>query len=185
VTCPAILKRLQQDLARLGKFSWATFTLPAEPGEDEAVVSQGNNALYLEEYRYTERGEDLTGVIDSLKQLIGADIGDALRDQLTLVSNDQFAHLCRSATPVNAHVRLHSDTKTVAKGQLWYEETLPPETVLYAGVVASKARKKDDTTAAKDVLAAVMKQGPHIQIGGNETVGVGWCAAQWIPSEEA
>jgi len=184
VTCPAILKRLQQDLARLGKFSWAAFTLPSAPGDAEAVVSQGDNALYLEEYRYTERPEDLAGVIACLKNLIGADIESALGDQLTLVSNDQFAHLCQSATPVNAHVRLHSDTKTVAKGQLWYEETLPPETVLYACIVASKARKKDDATAAKDILAEVMKQGPHIQIGGNESVGMGWCAVLWITSVE-
>jgi CRISPR-associated protein Cmr4 len=184
VTCPAILKRLQRDLARLGKFSWAAFLLPPEPNEEEALVSQGGNALYLEEYRYSERPEDLKGMIDCLKHLIGADIEEALRQQLTLVSNDQFAHLCQSATPINAHVRLNSDTKTVDKGALWYEETLPPETVLYAGVVASKARKKDDHTTAKDVLAQVMKQGPHIQIGGNETVGMGWCAALWIASEE-
>jgi CRISPR-associated protein Cmr4 len=77
-----------------------------------------------------------------------------------------------------------ASAKTVAKGQLWYEETLPPETVLYAGIVVSKARKKDDGTTAKDILAQIMKQGPHIQIGGNETVGMGWCAAQWIASEE-
>ncbi|MDA3875684.1 MAG: RAMP superfamily CRISPR-associated protein [Halothiobacillus sp.] len=102
-----------------------------------------------------------------------------LQQQLVIVSNDMFAHLCQHATPVNAHIAIDSATKTVRAGALWYEETLPPETLLYVGLSANKARAAGATMAAKDILGAVtdlFSDKPWLQVGGNETVGMGWCA---------
>jgi CRISPR-associated protein Cmr4 len=68
----------------------------------------------------------------------------------------------------------------VKDGALWYEETLPPESLLYVGLAANKARKQDSKLAtADDVLSTVTNlfmDKPWLQIGGNETVGMGWCA---------
>jgi CRISPR-associated protein Cmr4 len=91
-----------------------------------------------------------------------------------------FAHLCQHATPVNAHIAIESATKTVKSGALWYEETLPPETLLYVGLSAVKARAKDKGAEfpADAILSVVtgMIDKKWLQVGGNETVGMGWCA---------
>jgi CRISPR-associated protein Cmr4 len=90
-----------------------------------------------------------------------------------------FAHLSRFATPVNAHVRINNQTKTVEPGALWYEETLPPETVLYAMLIANASRKEDDSATQaqiiKDNIVNHLESHHFLQIGGNETVGMGWC----------
>jgi CRISPR-associated protein Cmr4 len=48
------------------------------------------------------------------------------------------------------------------------------------GLAANKARKQDSKLAtADDVLSTVTNlfmDKPWLQIGGNETVGMGWCA---------
>ena len=76
-----------------------------------------------------------------------------LTKRLVLVSDVMFSHLVQAATPVNAHIALDSATKTVTGGALWYEETLPPETLLYVPLVAVKARRKE---SALDAAAAVL-----------------------------
>jgi CRISPR-associated protein Cmr4 len=87
---------------------------------------------------------------------------------------------------VNPHIAIDSEKKAVKSGALWYEETLPPETLLYTGISASKARD-DSGLNASNVLAAVtglFKGKAWLQIGGNETVGMGWCAVAEYQQEK-
>ena len=64
-------------------------------------------------------------------------------------------------------------------GALWYEETLPPETVLYFALSAHRSRAKDTDIKAEQILNSITQDlfgsSPYLQIGGNETVGMGWC----------
>lgn len=180
VTCPAILQRFQRDAERFGK--QLTFTTP-EVANTNALVPQQTNtgALFLEEYRFTATQQDLSGVIAALAALMRDGARAELEQQLVIVSNDMFAHLCQHATPVNAHIAIDSDTKTVRSGALWYEETLPPETLLYVGLSAVNARAKDAEMPADSILGAVtglFAEKPWLQVGGNETVGMGWCAVK-------
>src|SRR5437763_951036 len=50
--------------------------------------------------------------------------------RFAVVDDDVFSFLAQTATQVDARVRIDEHAKTVAKGQLWYEESLPAETVL-------------------------------------------------------
>ena len=78
------------------------------------------------------KSADLSGVIAALAWLMGReDAAAALQRQLVVVNDDRFSHLARFATPVNPHVCIDNQTKTVKPGALWYEESLPPDTVLY------------------------------------------------------
>ena len=136
--------------------------------------------------------DKLDKLVESLAKLSRVDgFEAALREQLLMVSNDDFAFLCRHATPVTPHIALDSQSKTTKAGALWYEETLPPETVLYICLAAHDTRKngkdKDDKKDEKLTAQAVLEtvQGifadkPYLQLGGNETVGMGWCKTQWI-----
>jgi len=205
VTCPAALQRFQRDVERLGlKASFASphpNPLPAGEGvkpeiwlevppvePDAALVIAGNGHLFLEEYRFREdsrQAASLEKIAFALSKLMPDGMAEPLRKQLALVSNDSFRHLAEHATPVNAHVRL-DDKKTVAKGALWYEETLPPDTLLYVGLNAVNARQPGSELAADQVMDSLRETlfGPHpyLQLGGNETVGMGWCRATFLPA---
>ena len=47
-----------------------------------------------------------------------------------IVHDDIFSFLTRNATSVQPHIAIDSTTKTVKDGALWFEESLPPETLL-------------------------------------------------------
>ena len=199
VTCPAALRRLQRDAERLGlKASFASpegegvkpetwlEVPPVDP--DAALVIEGNGQVFLEEYRFREdsrQAESLEKIASALARLMPDGLVEDLKRQLAIVANDHFRHLVEQATPVNAHVRL-DDKKTVAKGALWYEETLPPETLLYVGLNAVNTRKPGSELAADAVMARLRETlfgaHPYLQLGGNETVGMGWCRTTFLPA---
>ena len=181
VTCPSALQRLEQDMQRFGFAPKAIETLSLNEG-DKAIAHQGmNQALFLEEYRFNVTKKNLEQTISLLAHLMPTENAKKLLEQqLVIVSNDSFTHLVQHATPVNAHIAIDSDTKTVKQGMLWYEETLPPETLLYVGLNATNDRNNGAMKAA-NVLNSVVDlfaEKPWLQIGGNETVGMGWCSVQ-------
>lgn len=188
VTCPDALKRLQRDAGRLGIDGLRDFEVAEvrdTPEECVAQVAGQAGSLYLEEYRFKTRQANLGKIIAALKLLMRRDDAvTALEAQLVIVSDSMFTALAQNAPPVNAHIALDSNTKTAKRGALWYEETLPPETLLYCAVSASPSRRKETTLDAAAVrdLATERLFAHHqwLQLGGNETVGMGWCAVQAI-----
>jgi len=181
VTCPALLRRFQADLERLNlPVSFSAADIPPVSSLEDAPIPQGDDSsLFLEEFRCQTRKIDLSVVISALTLLMErSDAEAALQKQLVVVHDDLFRHLARYATPVNAHICLDNDTKTVKSGALWYEESLPPDTVLYVCLVGQKTRVKNGTKSAADVLKHITQDlfnRPYLQLGGNETVGMGWC----------
>ncbi|TVR63991.1 MAG: type III-B CRISPR module RAMP protein Cmr4 [Candidatus Competibacteraceae bacterium] len=180
VTCPALLKRFHADAERLGLKKDADFAVP-EVDDANSALAPGDaaNGLFLEEFRFHLKTADLSAVITALARLMGRDdAATALQKQLVVVHDDRFNHLAQFATPVNAHVCLDNKTKTVKPGALWYEESLPPDTVLYVGLYAQATRVKEQSKTAAEVLGHITRDlfaRPYLQLGGNETVGMGWC----------
>lgn len=185
VTCPAILERLARDLRRIGA-KRPSAPIPRVPRSsvlvDEAVpIDLDRAGVFLEELRFEVAPADLSGVIGMVSALIGDDATrEHLAERLTVVDDVVFGDLIRSAAiPVTAHVKLKYDTKTVDGSALRYEESLPPDTVLYTVLSAFDSRKDGDKLRAEDVLSAItstlFETYPYLQIGGNETVGMGWC----------
>ena len=184
VTCPAALRRLQRDLQRL-QLKETDIDIPA-PGGGEAIVHgdeanhipNATDALFLEEYRFTRQIQPLTSVVELVTRVAGESRRDDISRLFTLVDDNAFRHLCRSATPVQTHIRLNSETKTVSEGALWNEESLPTDTLLYSTLSATTSR--DYTRLpAQDVLSCVLDElfgeYPFLRLGGNETTGMGWC----------
>jgi CRISPR-associated protein Cmr4 len=177
VTCPALLERLQRDSARLGIVM--DFSLPKQPDKNSTLVSKTDASdLFLEEYRFSTEETNLHALIRVLSRLSGI-AESSLKEQLAIVHNDQFNYLSRYATAVAAHIAIDNGSKTVRNGALWYEETLPPETVLYCALSACRARDDKNSLGAEAILASVTQElfgaSPYLQLGGNETVGMGWC----------
>ncbi|SMF95242.1 CRISPR-associated protein Cmr4 [Methylomagnum ishizawai] len=187
VTCPALLRRFGQDRRRLlgeEPFALAEAALPKDDGKRlEAVVCQDGGDLFLEEFRFVARTESKTlePVVGAIAPLLGGNPAKPdLRQRLAVVGDDLFTHLARFATAVAAHIRIEGERKTVRDGALWYEETLPPDTVLYTGLLAAASRREGATLTAADILAHATRSlfpagDEYLQVGGNETVGMGWC----------
>jgi len=74
----------------------------------------------------------------------------------------------------------------VVDGALWFEESLPPETIFYFPVVANAAREKNKKIAASDIMdsfKSLFTTTPYLQVGGNETTGMGWCRVHTYEGE--
>lgn len=180
VTCPALLRRFSADCQRLGIASFPSKEQVLPVSQGEILIPEGSGPVFLEEFRLEARNADLNEWIKCIHAMFGLSEED-LRNQLAVVNNNLFTTLARFATPVNAHIAIDSDTKTVKGGALWYEETLPPETVLYVPVMASKSRSIDKSMEAEQVLkhlTDMFEKHSYLQVGGNETVGMGWCRVQ-------
>jgi CRISPR-associated protein Cmr4 len=85
-----------------------------------------------------------------------------------------FDYLCETGTEVHTRVRIDDNTKTVAKGALWTEESLPAETILMGVIQCDRVfgRNGDDITP-HGLLDRFAKDPLTLQIGGKATVGRG------------
>jgi CRISPR-associated protein Cmr4 len=174
LTCPHLLERYARDCARLG----APVEAPALAPEDgQIVMAKGAGKLFLEEWvfeRVAKKDE-----IGKLVALLGPLVADAsararLPKQLGVVSDQRFAWFARHGLPIMAHNKL-SEAKT--SENLWYEETLPPDTLLYA---IALGRRHDTLAHLTGAQNGLFKERPFLQLGGNETVGQGWLKVTWV-----
>ncbi len=167
--------------------SVAAFASPAV-GRGEALCSPdtdlivGDDQVVLEEFDYRRTG-DADGAARRLTKLAVADHATKkrLRKNLVVLHDDDFTHFARHATEVLARVGLDYETKTVRKGALFYEEFLPPETIFYAGLIATDSRDPEGRLKAKDVLERLIRKTPRVlQVGGDQTIGKGLCAVRFL-----
>ncbi len=184
VTCPALLRRVAADARRLG-LNDAVEYQGTPPKDNEAIVHQtSQKQLFLEEFCFEQKAADLGQLLGWLGRFGAEGFAAALPAQLAIVSDDMFAHLATFATPVTPHIAIDNERKAVKAGALWYEETLPPETVLYLALAANPSRQSGSNVSAAQVLQKALglfgSERPYLQLGGNETVGMGWCRVQTV-----
>ncbi len=170
VTCPYILERFQRDLALAGEQKvWQ----PLEVKTGEALVAQEmKDILFLEELSYQPRmmeEERVEEMVSLLSPLIPHESLQArLPKQLVILSDDEFVHFARFGLNVQARNVLDDETKESTN--LWYEETLPPDTLFYTLLLS-----RTGNTDGLEELREMIEESPYVQVGGNETVGQGWC----------
>lgn len=165
VTCPHLIERYGRDLARAG-----LPTLPAVPKVDcGSVLSAGSGSLFLEERQFRIAGEPEAGLAEAAAPLIlHEETQGRLGSRIAVLHDDDFAWFVRYGLSIQARNVLEDGTKK--SKNLWYEETLPPDTVMYA-LVMGRSRE------ALHALDALFPEAdPYLQAGGNETVGQGWFA---------
>ncbi len=188
VTCPLVLGRLARDLAAAGHAAAPQAPAPAEgqmlvpPGEWPAETALEDLALAV--------GQDpaaatLAGWLAAQFLPEGAAHAayrDKLAHHLAVIRDEDFGWLVEHATQVTARIALNErKTTTGDGGNLWYEETLPADTLLYTVIRAEPPRWSAAPFAdAAQVRAGLQRvlAGGYLQIGGNETVGQGWLAAR-------
>jgi CRISPR-associated protein Cmr4 len=184
VTSPAVLRKWKDELSHAGvDVPW---DVPAEetaaPGSDLAVDDDGETqTVVLEEYAF-----DLSA--SERAQQVGRWIGNhvveepGLDARLAVLDDDAFRDFVEMGTEVITRTKIDAETGTVAEGQLFTEEYLPAEAVLYFLAMASPLRVAEDNAtlgevenpASEDVLQYFDDHCPStIQIGANATIGKG------------
>jgi CRISPR-associated protein Cmr4 len=166
VTCGHLLERFLRDLERSGMKQSHTLPAPAP----QQVITTGSGKLFLEELSFDiqdGQSEALKGVVTLLQQYLPSSVSSRLERQLAILHNDDFAWFARYGLAVNARNQL-TDKKT--SNNLWYEETIPPDTLMYTVLAERRGAPLRD-------LANI---GHYLQVGGNETVGQGWFRLQGL-----
>lgn len=179
VTSPYLLKRLARDAQSAG------FTnVPAVPSPDLENCSVTSDTLevqaalvVLEELDLIPQDGAVTWADWIAPKALNTDWQAFFRDRFCIVHDDVMSFLLETATEVVARIRLEDDTKTVAKGALWYEESLPVESVLVSLVQTSAERSartpKLDADAVMTHVDSLMAT--PLQFGGKSSVGRGVC----------
>jgi CRISPR-associated protein Cmr4 len=223
VTCHEVLDRLRRDaeLAGMDLSEWETpepvkegealchkdgesvsgvcALPPVKEGEalchkDSRLLLDKSNKLVLEEYEFTKTGDaDKAAGWIATNAVTDSTLRQDIKQRLVVIPDDQFTHFVKHATEVVARVGLDHATKTVKTGALFYQEFLPPETVLYSLVFAENSRKPkkeakkesgeeaEKGMLAEDVMEYLKKNlPPYLQIGGDETIGKGICAVRLV-----
>jgi CRISPR-associated protein Cmr4 len=194
ITCPRVLERLRRDMDLCGvKMDLEIPTTVAVPTGTSLFVKE--NKIVLEEYAFPVDYKDDLKCTTLAALLSGwvfpeGDIHNYWRDKATkdvvVLSDDDFRDFVTLFTEVVTRTKIDNETGTVANKQLFTEEYLPQETVLYSLVLAGHVFRGDKGAFGKgeqsvgngkeeeDLLDFITDNIPRVvQLGGNAGTGKG------------
>lgn len=189
-TSPTALARVARLLVLVGDApNWSAVT--TETGHCQLVnpALLTGNQLHLEAFEFTAHlNQSLRQISEWLSQHALPNqpaynfFREKLRDDLVLLSDEEFGYFARNAMVVEPHVCIDNNTGAAKGTGLFYTENLPPESLLLAPVMASVERSSKGVLNAEQVLESVL-QGSEgawkgldsalLQIGGDATTGRG------------
>lgn len=179
VTSRMVLARIRRDLEAAGGKK-----IPGVPVTEEGTVLTAKTSKLISSKKIFF--EDLDFAADSTNtaaeewaDYLGgkvyptdADWHAMFKERFAIVPDETFTFLATQGSEVSAHIRIDDTRKIVKKGALWYEESLPAETILAGIAWCDRIYRKGvtqndiDTTFCGNELK-------NIQIGGKATVGKG------------
>jgi CRISPR-associated protein Cmr4 len=142
-----------------------------------SVLVEGNS-IYLEDLDFAAQKCDTATAWATLiaEHVFAGDPTwqDQFKKRFVVLPDSTFDFLCDTGTEVHTRVRIDDDLKTVAKGALWTEESLPAETILMGLIQCDRVfgRNGEDITP-QGLLDRFAKDPLPLQIGGKATVGRG------------
>ena len=172
LTCPLALQRYKRDAAV--DFEVQSITESSECLASKEVVLD-NNKVVLEEYCLTSKGlcKETAKILSTLSE---DDIYKTIVDRLVIVSDEMFSYFVEHSCSVVTRIKIENDTGTVKGGALFSQEQVPAETMFYS-VVGAFEKKQNSASEALIKLAAKIDNST-IQVGANETIGLGFCAVE-------
>ena len=187
ITCPAVLRRFNRDIAAFDISSKTQF----EPARIDAIDDEhffGSAALgdiHLEEFYLKCKTSDTTANLHNFAGQFSGQLEDS-PSRVVLVSDHNFYHFVNYATMLIQHNTLTS-AKTVKDGALFSIESVPPETVFYGMISSTRERKdyangrnKDDVATAFKSQLFGEKSSIFVHVGGKESIGHGLTELAWL-----
>jgi CRISPR-associated protein Cmr4 len=185
VTSPLLLRLARNDLT-------GAPPIPTLPAGKRALVVAGSTLLHkssilLEDLVLAAQAEAAQQPTAKWAELLGKLVfgteASVLVERFAVVDDEAMTFLWETCTQVDARVRIDDKTGVVSDGALWYEESLPAETVL-VGLASAEtprgpsARVVDAAGAPLDSAVKVLDKvfsAPRedLQLGGKSTVGRG------------
>lgn len=191
VTCPLALARYKRDAGL------SALAVPPAAAENECLAGSAvqypkDAQVVLEEYCFKARGPVPAEVTNALRALVDDAVWHAVDQRLVILTDELFSYFVENACEVVTRVRINDETGTVDSGALFNQEQVPSETLFYA-VIAAQSEKGKKAEGQKRDACAALKQlrarlespqvGNVLQIGGDETTGLGWCSVKLIARE--
>ncbi|MGI5823590.1 MAG: type III-B CRISPR module RAMP protein Cmr4 [Dethiobacteria bacterium] len=176
VTCPYLLERYQRDCQLAGVPVKAFDLQPLRNLQEAEAATYGKGRLYLEDLHFEiVASEPVKPIAETIAPLIKhSSVKQRLQENIVILNDNEFVFFARYALAVSARNLLNEQK---ISQNLWYEETIPPDTLFYA-LFLSRPGEKDSLFS----LVKMFEKHPYLQVGGNETVGQGWCAVTFINS---
>lgn len=170
ITCPLALRRFKRDAG-------TDFTVP-EVSDETCLASPEiclGSQVVLEEYCLKVQGE--CAAWTELKDLTDDEVWGDLGKRFVVVTDEMFSYFVEQACEVVTRIRIDDETGVVDGGALFNQENVPSETLFYAVIAAQSRRSADSAENPLDQLADKLAEaGNVIQIGGDETIGLGCCS---------
>jgi CRISPR-associated protein Cmr4 len=144
----------------------------------ETVIKDSDDKVYFEDLNYLaeESANAATWAQRIASWVFPSDSKweREFKKRFAIIPDDSFNFLCEHGTEVNARIRIDQETKTVRSGALWYEESLPAETMLAGLVVCDRMFGSNKGGMEPDNLVAKFcSEELQLQMGGKATVGKG------------
>jgi len=200
ITCPKVLQRFTKDLSvcqpaiKNEKLLFSPTDVKKAYCSSDKIKLTGKDKIVLEEYTFDtekenageseEKNPNFVSFVAELVKCIGI---DELQDKAVMLPNDDFDAFVQHSTEVITRTKIDNEKGTVAKGQLFTEEYLPAETILYSLALSSplfvretpKQGRFSKSTDADKVMN-FFKEGlnEYMQIGANATLGKGIVATK-------
>ena len=188
------LRMLRRDLELAGLTDERLPPAPEAPPEGEIYHADGTllkegNKVFLEDLDFNARQNTAAQKwAEHIAQ--GVFPGEANQDWRTefqkrfaVLPDTVFDFLTETGTEVVARVKIDDDTKTVATGQLWNEESLPAETILAGFVTCDRVYAQNANGVNEQTLIKKFATDPlTLQIGGKATVGRGRIRCVFTPA---
>ena len=174
VTCPAVLKRFNNDLAYLKLPD--NLKIQELKKDDDAIAINwkcDNGKIILEDAVVNINKEEK---IDN--KFFEENFPDI--EKLLLISDDMFKYCVDNGTEIQTQIKIDEKTGTAKAGALRYSEYLPSDSLMYSIVMTnhSKAENELKADAIRDKIKDSIKD--FIQIGGDQTLGRGIFKTKWI-----
>ncbi len=135
-------------------------------------ADKSKKSVVLEEYCFAKAGDIPPQALSMLENIFKDALWKTLKDRLVIVSDGIFSHFCANACEVQQRIRINDTTGTVDSGALFNQENVPSETLFYAVM----GERKPDTNALAPLSEKLKTAGNVLQIGGDETIGLGFCS---------
>jgi len=187
VTSPMVLMLLKKLLVSLKKDA-SLPDIPQVSSPDRALIPADDSLLvageriYLEDLDFIrEKDEKVKKWADLLAGQVYADTAwqAIFARRFMVIHDDMFDFLCESATEVSARIRIDDQTGTVKEGALWYEESLPAETVLAGALCIDRVYGKE-AMEASTLVKTFCTDMLTCQMGGKATTGKGQALVRFM-----
>ncbi len=180
ITSPLVLQRFKKDLEVAGCTHIPGF--PVVPSDEVCLHTPGSkivsgDSVFFEDLDFSATSD---GTTNQWAVLLAHNLfkGDTtwqglFKERFAVLSDNCFNFLAQTGTEVSAHIRIDPERKIVSKGALWYEESLPAETILAGVAWCDRVYSNRGPNAEKLLACYCPVTSMDIQIGGKATVGKG------------